>query len=279
MLLLLLKLVLTPLIVGAVTLIGRRWGHRVAGLVVGLPLTTGPVAASLGGARGRAWGAGGAPGAVVGLMGAAVFCATYATVARRRSWPVALAAGVAAIAVLTVAEGALDVAALPLALLVVLAVSVMILVWVALAPRVGGPARVPAVRPAVAPARWDLPARMAVSTTMVAAVTAAAPALGSGLSGVLSALPLISGVLGVCTHRSEGAAAAGALLRGTAVGCIASVLFVALVGALAAPGRLVATYAEATLLSVVTGAIVTHLTRPRIPAHAAPVAPSLRRAA
>lgn len=277
--LLLLKLVLTPLIVGGVTMIGRRWGHRVAGLVVGLPLTTGPVSAFLAVERGTAFAARAAAGAVVGLMGAAVFCATYATVARRRAWPVALATGVTVIVAMTLAERALDVAALPLALLVALAVGVMVSVWLALSPRAGAPVRASALRLPTPPRGWDLPARMAMSTVVVAGLTTAAPRLGSGLSGVLSALPLISGVLGVCTHRQEGAAAAGALLRGTAIGCVASVLFLAVVGTAVAPGRLLATYAAATLVSVVAGAIVTQLTRPRLPALAAPAAPPLRRAA
>ena len=41
---LLLKLLLTPLFILIVTLIGRRWGTLVSGLLVGLPLTSAPVA-------------------------------------------------------------------------------------------------------------------------------------------------------------------------------------------------------------------------------------------
>src|SRR2546430_5844742 len=40
---LLLKLLLTPLFILIVTLIGRRWGTLVSGLLVGLPLTSAPV--------------------------------------------------------------------------------------------------------------------------------------------------------------------------------------------------------------------------------------------
>src|SRR6266403_1907809 len=39
-----LKLVLTPALIGTATLAGRRWGQSVGGWLVGLPLTTGPVA-------------------------------------------------------------------------------------------------------------------------------------------------------------------------------------------------------------------------------------------
>ena len=37
------KLLLTPLLIGAVSLAGRRWGPSVSGWLVGLPLSSGPV--------------------------------------------------------------------------------------------------------------------------------------------------------------------------------------------------------------------------------------------
>ncbi len=40
---LLLKLTLAPLLVAAATLVARKWGPRVGGLLLGLPLTTGPI--------------------------------------------------------------------------------------------------------------------------------------------------------------------------------------------------------------------------------------------
>jgi hypothetical protein len=39
-----LKLVLTPALIGVVSLAGRRWGPGVSGWLVGFPLTSGPVA-------------------------------------------------------------------------------------------------------------------------------------------------------------------------------------------------------------------------------------------
>lgn len=40
---LLLKLTLAPLLVALATLVARRWGPKVGGIVVGLPLSTGPI--------------------------------------------------------------------------------------------------------------------------------------------------------------------------------------------------------------------------------------------
>lgn len=41
------KLVVTPLLIGGVTLAGRRWGEHMGGWLVALPLTSGPVASFL----------------------------------------------------------------------------------------------------------------------------------------------------------------------------------------------------------------------------------------
>ncbi|HET7343490.1 MAG TPA: hypothetical protein VFL90_18640, partial [Methylomirabilota bacterium] len=44
---LLLKLAATPLLIAGASLAGRRWGPAVGGWLVGLPLTSGPVAVFL----------------------------------------------------------------------------------------------------------------------------------------------------------------------------------------------------------------------------------------
>ena len=40
---LLLKLIVTPVLIGAASLAGRRWGETLSGWFIGLPLTSGPV--------------------------------------------------------------------------------------------------------------------------------------------------------------------------------------------------------------------------------------------
>ena len=70
-------------------------------------------------------------------------------------------------------------------------------------------------------------------------------------------------MLGVFTHRQEGRGAAITLMRGLLIGCVSGVLFFAVVGALLAPGRLAATYGAAALAAVASGALASHVTRPR----------------
>lgn len=271
---LLLKLLLTPLIIGAVTLIGRRWGPRAAGLVVGLPVTTGPVSVFLATERGPAFAVRAAGGAVAGLIGTGCFCAAYALAARRREWPAALAGGLAALAAVSLLLGETSPS---LAAAVLLAIASLVLLWAGVSRLTVAPlgasdasdASDAIVRAAPAPA-WDLPGRIVVSTAMVAGVTTAAGLLGSRLSGVLSALPIFGAVLGAFTQHREGRGAAIALMRGLIIGCVSAVLFFAVVGAVLAPGMLATAYTLATLAAVGTGLLVTRLTRPRAAGEVAP---------
>ena len=93
---LLLKLVLTPLLVGGSTLAARRWGPAIGGWLIALPLTSGPVLAFLALDHGSGFAAVAAIGSLTGLAGIAVYSAAYHGAARRGASPLAslgLAAG------------------------------------------------------------------------------------------------------------------------------------------------------------------------------------------
>jgi len=271
------KLVVTPLIIGVVTLVGRRWGPRVAGLLVGLPLTSAPVSVFLATERGTAFAAGAAVGAIVGFFTSCCCIAAYALVARRREWPVALLAG------LTVLTGlAFLLNDIPFSLGSAFATSAtgIVVLWAVVIRPVEtvGEVDTKEEAPAAAPA-WDVPARMLMVTAMVAGLTAAATVLGPRASGVLSAFPILGGVLSVFTHRHDGPRAANTVIRAMIIGSIPGILFFAVVGVLAAPGRLAVTYAAAAVVALGSGAIVSHLTRPRLSDRLALAAQPTRRAA
>ena len=62
------KLLATPAFIGLATLAGRRWGPVVNGLLVGLPLTTGPVSLILAYQYGPAFAAKAAAGNLAGQV-------------------------------------------------------------------------------------------------------------------------------------------------------------------------------------------------------------------
>src|SRR5207249_2491630 len=161
--------VLTPALIGAASVAGRRWGRGVSGWFVGLPLTSGPVAFFLALDHGATFAGGAAVGPLAGAIAEAAFALVHGRLAPRGSWPLALA---------------------------------LSLMPRRSATRVAAPLR-----------RWDLPARMAVTTGLVLLLTGFAPVLGPRLAGLLAAFPLYAAILAVFAHRLEGGAPAVEVLR------------------------------------------------------------------
>src|SRR5262249_1129973 len=75
------KLVLTPLLISAVTLAGRRWGPGVSGWLAGLPLTSGPVSVFLAVEQGPQFAMRAALGTLAGLAAVAAFALSYPALA------------------------------------------------------------------------------------------------------------------------------------------------------------------------------------------------------
>ncbi len=217
-----LKLVLTPLLIGMATVAQRRYGHRIGGLLVGLPLTSGPVALLLALERGRSFTAHSARGTLLGLVAEVAFCLAYALVATHGgAWRLAAVAAAATYAgtatLLLLVPDPLG----PTYLGVLLALALGLLVM----PPGGEEARMDR------PPWWDLPLRLVVATASVLALTAAAGLLGAKLTGLLSPFPIYAAVLTVLTHRERDARAATAVLRGVLMGLCAFATFFLVLGA------------------------------------------------
>lgn len=206
-----LKLVLTPSLIGAVSLAGRRWGPGVSGWLVGFPLTSGPVAFFLALDHGVAFAAGAAAGSMTGAAAQAAFCVLYGRWARRHHWAVPLVAGSLAFALAGVVLQHVTVALLPLLSLVVgaLVVALRFMPRDAASPRL-------ARRPA-----WDIPARVVVTTAIVLLLTGLATALGPSLTGLLATYPLYGAILSGFAHHLEGPGPAVRVLRGLLLGLFA----------------------------------------------------------
>jgi hypothetical protein len=211
-----LKLVLTPALIGAASLAGRRWGPAVSGWLIGFPFTSAPVVFFLAINQGAAFAAAASAGTMAGASSQAAFCVAYAWLASR-GWPIALGAGCLAFALSTAALQGL---ALPLPGSFALAISTLIVglrVMPSAVPRSG--------EPATAAPRWDLGARMAVATAFVLLLTGVAPALGPRLTGLLAPFPLYGAVLAVFAHRVHGPASPIAVLRGLLAGLFGFTVF------------------------------------------------------
>ncbi len=216
MLLLFIKLTLTPILIGSASLAARRWGPSIGGWIVALPLTSGPVALYIAIDRGTAFAAGTAEGSIGGLLGDATFALAYGWLARRSGWPAAVALGFGAFAAAALAIQPL-VSGPPIVLFAVVAVAMIVCLRLA-------PAAAETKTAGLMPA-WDIPARMLVGTAIVLAITEAATVLGPQLTGILAAFPVYVTVLAVFAHRLEGPEQAMGVARGLQLGLFGTICF------------------------------------------------------
>jgi hypothetical protein len=217
--LLLLKLTLTPLIVGGASLAARHWGAGVGGLIVALPLTSAPVIFFLALDQGPAFAAATATGTLVGLGILGGWSVAYVR-ACRRGPAAAVLAGTAVYAVLGLVVQ--PVLGLPFAVLVAGS-----LAGVTVGLRLMPTAR--AVRAEAPHPSWDLPARVIVGTVIVVTLTAIAPLLGAHVAGLLATYPVYVSVLAVFTQLHEGPDGAVDVVRGLLTGLFGTIAFWAVV--------------------------------------------------
>ncbi len=246
-----LRLFMTPLLITAATLVGRRWGPGVSGWLIGFPLTSGPVSVILALQYGPAFAAQAAVGNLGGLASICAFNLAYSIVSHRGNWLTSAAA-----AALTYLITTIILNSFPLALLPTFALA---LVAIALALRLIPKRSLDAAASQVP--RWDLPARMIVATTFVITLTTLAPVLGPQLSGLITPFPVFGTVLAAFAHPQQGAAAARNLLRGMTVSLLGVTGFFLVVGGLLPSLGMVWTYTLATVVVVVVNGISFRLTR------------------
>jgi hypothetical protein len=240
------KLLSTPLLILGLTLLSRRFGPAVGGLLMGIPLVTGPVSIFTALENGAAFARHAAIGNLVGQVSTCIFCFVYARAAKRFNCWVSMIAGVCAfflatfvwnLASWTFAQ-AIGLLLATLFLLSFLTKPVNMEAFAGMAPR------------------WDLPARMIVSTGFVFLITLSTRYLGPQLSGLVAPFPVFVLVLAMFTHHQRGAPAAANLLRGVIVGSFSFAAFFTVVDLALSDRSLSFTYALATLSSMATtGAI------------------------
>ena len=240
---LLLKILVTPALIGTASLAGRRWGHSISGWLVALPLTTGPITFFLALSHGPAFAASAAAGTLAGGMSQAAFVMAYAHLAWHWKWPAALAAAVLAFAIFTALLQQFTLPLIPLCAAVFL---VFALVLRSLPRQVDTGELTESLPP-----RWDIPLRMLIATVFVLLITALAPSLGPRLTGLLAPFPLFTTILAAFAHHQGGPAAAIKVLRGLLMGLFSYASFFFVLAILLVPAGIGLAFAAA-ILTVVT---------------------------
>ena len=218
MALLALKLAVGPLLIGGASLAARRWGPAIAGWLVRLPLTSGPVIFFVALDQGSAFAVDVGLAVLAGGFALCAFAIAYTRAAARRGpfseLAVASVIYIVAAAVLRVVE----LRSLPLLLA---EVGVALVATLRLLPASGG------AHPVMRPPRWDLPVRIVVGTSIIVALTAVAPVLGPRASGLIATYPVYITTLTFFAHRQGGASSVIAMQRGLVLGLFGWLAFFA----------------------------------------------------
>jgi hypothetical protein len=210
------KILLAPTFVIAASLVARRYGARIGGLVGGLPVVAGPILLVFALDHGATFAAGAAAGTLLGLVSLLAFILVYAHLASRMRWAGSLFLGWGAFFLMTAALSTTTVSAGPALALVLVAIGATLLVLPRAQPQPQSIVRLPA---------WDLPLRALSAVVLVLALTAVAGQLGAKLSGLLAPFPVIASVLAVFTHAQYGEQDLLRIMRGFVLGLVAYSLF------------------------------------------------------
>ncbi len=216
-----LKLIVTPLLMWAVSLASRRWGGLLGGLLSGMPITSALVMVFLSLEQGSGFAVKAVPGALAGLAAVQASYVCYLFASRRGGIvPTVLVAlaGYAGVAWLLTHLGSLT-------LSIVLALCLIaLLVWAS--GREVPPAQLLQIK-----ARWwEIPLRMVAATSLLMLTTGTAEWLGPAVSGMLAPIPVIAWPLVVFSHVQGGRFSMAGMIRGNAIGGVGVIAFYLFIG-------------------------------------------------
>ena len=237
---LVLKLVLAPVIIGSASMAGRKWGAAVSGWIVGLPLTSGPVAFIIALSHDRAFAFDTIRGTLSGGFSLIAYVLTYTLVAKRFNWAVSILSSLLVFAGMTVILRGITLPFIPL----FFAVLAVIFIGLWLTPKYEN------VKSGVEPGKWDIPARILIGTSFILLVTGVAPYIGSRLTGLLTTIPLYVSIMTIFAHRHQGHESAVNLLRGLVLGLFSFAGFYLVLGLLIEDASLAVSFGAATLATL-----------------------------
>ncbi len=218
-----LKLIVTPLLMWAISLASRRWGGLLGGLLSGLPITSALVMTFLCLEQGTAFALGALPGALGGLAAVQATYMFYLLATRRlgiaQAVPLALLFyGLAAYAFTHWGNLYLSIA--------------VALVLIGVLIRASGEEPKPDTLARPRHRYWEIPLRMVSATPLLMITPRLASWLGPATSGMLAPIPVIAWPLVVFAHVQNGRAGMAAMVRGNAIGAVGVIAFYLVLAAL-----------------------------------------------
>ena len=247
MLLLALKLLLAPALVVLSSLAARRWGARLGGILVTIPIVAGPILLIIYLEHGGRFAAAAATAATLANVALAVFALALILLVDRVPWWLAML-----ISWVLVLLTDLGLARVPMPAWLALVAAVLALHGVQFVLRKQPRDAVISI----AMPWWDLPLRAVATAVLVVLVTAAAEATGPALAGVFAPFPIALSVVCAFAAAHSGHPGVIALLRGIVPGLDGFALFCFVVAVTIEPWSAVAAFGSATAVAVAFAVIL-----------------------
>ncbi len=216
----LLKLTLPPMLIGLISMAERKWGASISGLLVGLPLTAGPLLFFLALEQGRSFSAKTSIASMMGLVALSAFAAVYARVSQSRGWRPSLLAGT--VAFLIASALLLKLPSVSVGWAFLMGCGALSL---ALCCFPHEPALMPVFK--ISGPR-EISLRMAAAAVIVFLLTSLASLLGPVSCGLASLFPVYTSILAVFNH-TKSAVLARAVLKGVVAGAFGGAAFFVIV--------------------------------------------------
>jgi hypothetical protein len=234
------KIALPPVLVAFMSLLARRFGPTIGGLLMGLPWMTGPVLFFLAWGRDADYAVRACTGVEIGTVAIAAFVLSYAATSRIGPWFVALPVAALSFAATAFATRGLEIELLQATLIAI--ATLIVSHFLIASPK--------APTPAVRLPRWDIPARMLATFALVAGIMLSADYLGPQLSGVVASFPVILTVVGSFMHHQLGRDAVLRMHKGITLSLIGFALFFFVIGSLTPVFGLVTGFGVGALASL-----------------------------
>jgi len=218
--LLLLKLLITPLLIIIASISGKRFGTTFTGIIVGLPLTTGPISFILAKQYGTEFAVSVVSGNLTGQISLCFYCIVYHLVARKYNWVISFVSGISGWIISAIILNSIkwNIISALLALLVIIGITLSII------PN----HRIEKVK--AEHAKWDIPIRIIIAVLLVFIISNNAIVFGPQLSGVLSTFPIYALIFSIFTHSKQGIKHTDNLLHGIVIGMISYIGFFVVIG-------------------------------------------------
>ncbi|MCP9769596.1 hypothetical protein EGI22_16965 [Lacihabitans sp. LS3-19] len=186
-----------PTVVAFVTMVSKKWGNSIGGILAGLPWVAGPIILFIAIEQGVDFAVNSIPGVMVGIIGWSFFCIAYVLVGRKNNALISVLAGYVAYATVGFA---LNPFVAYLNVYIWFALSLLVLfLGLVFFPKVQEHKAF-----SIRILRFEIPLRMIIITLFVITITFLAERLGPTWSGILTPFPVMTTVLAIFTHYTQG---------------------------------------------------------------------------